>query len=126
MRHILAFLLLPLLLAALSCSGPAMKSPPVAKVTPHRLEKHGDVRVDNYFWLRERENPEVRAYLEAENGYTQAQMEHTKGLRDTLFNEFKSRIKQTDVSVPYRRDDYFYYSRTEEGKQYPIYCRKKG
>ena len=126
MRSILAFLLLPLLLAALSCSGPAMKSPPIAKVAPQKLEKHGDVRVDNYFWLRERENPEVRAYLEAENGYTQAEMEHTKGLRETLFNEFKSRIKQTDVSVPYKRDDYFYYSRTEEGKQYPIYCRKKG
>jgi len=100
--------------------------PPTARVTPTKLEKHGDTRVDNYYWLRERQNPEVLAYLNAENEYTDSVMAHTKWLQETLFEEFKARIKQTDMSVPYRLDDYFYYSRVEEGKEYPIYCRKKG
>lgn len=100
--------------------------PPVAKIAPKKLEKHGHVRVDNYYWMRERNDPAVRAYLEAENRYTQAMMEPTRALQETLFKEFKTRIKQTDISVPYRRDGYFYYTRMEEGKQYPFYCRKKG
>ena len=100
--------------------------PPTAKVVPKRLEQNGSVRVDDYYWLKQRDEPEVRRYLEAENAYTQATMAHTAGLQETLFQEFKTRIKQTDVSVPYREDDYLYYSRTEEGKDYPIYCRKKG
>lgn len=99
--------------------------PPVAKVAPKQLEKHGQVRTDNYYWLRERDNPEVRQYLEAENKYMQAMMAPTQGLQDKLYNEFKTRIKQTDVSVPYKRDGYFYYSRIVEGKDYPLYCRKK-
>jgi oligopeptidase B len=100
--------------------------PPVAKIVPQRLEKHGNVRIDNYYWMRDRANPEVREYLEAENRYTETSMAHTKGLQDVLFKEFKARIKQTDMSVPYKRDGYFYYTREEEGKQYPLYCRKKG
>jgi len=100
--------------------------PPVAEIVPQELEKHGDVRVDNYFWLRERDNPEVIAYLEAENEFTAAVMSHTEDFRDKLFEEIKGRIKQTDLSVPFKLDDYFYYSRTEEGKEYPIYARKKG
>jgi oligopeptidase B len=100
--------------------------PPSAKIQPTILEKHGDQRVDNYFWLNARTNPEVIAYLEAENAYTESMMAHTKDLQEKLFEEFKTRIKQTDISVPYKQDDYYYYSRTEDGKDYPIYCRKKG
>ena len=100
--------------------------PPVAKIVPKKLEKHGHTRVDNYHWMRERENPGVRAYLEAENRYTEAMMAGTGQLQETLFKEFKTRIKQTDISVPYKRDGYFYYTRVEEGRQYPLYCRKKG
>ncbi|MFQ5929528.1 MAG: S9 family peptidase [Acidobacteriota bacterium] len=97
---------------------------PMAKIVPKKLEKHGHVRTDNYYWLNERENPEVIKYLEAENEYTEAVMAHTRDLQETLFKEIKGRIKQTDMSVPYKRDDYFYYTRFEEGKEYPIYCRK--
>ena len=100
--------------------------PPVAKIIPTKLEKHGHVRVDNYYWLRERDNPEVIKYLEAENQYTDAMMAHTQPLQEKLFQEFRARIKQTDISVPYRRDGYYYYTRVEEGKEYPVYCRKKG
>jgi oligopeptidase B len=105
--------------------GTNMK-PPVAKLVPQRLEKHSHVRTDNYFWLRDRNNPEVTAYLKAENEYTVAVMAHAKQVEDKVLDEFKGRIKQTDISVPYLRDGYYYYARTEEGKDYPIYCRKKG
>ena len=97
-----------------------------AKKQPQVLELHGDKRVDDYFWIRDRTNPEVIAYLEAENAYTEAMMQHTQALQASLYNEMLARIKETDLSVPYRKDDYYYYSRTEEGKSYPIYCRKKG
>ncbi len=99
--------------------------PPVAKIIPHVDTIHGDVRVDNYYWLRERDNPEVLAYLNAENAYTEALMRHTEALQETLYHEMLSRIKETDLSVPERIDNYYYYSRTEEGKQYRVYCRKK-
>lgn len=101
-------------------------APPTAKVVPHEMTEHDNVRTDNYFWLRERDNPEVIAYLEAENEYTEVVMAHTEELREKLFEEIKGRIKQTDLSVPYRLGDYYYYSRTEEGKEYPIYARKPG
>jgi oligopeptidase B len=114
-----------LMLLAAAFSAADVK-PPVAKVIPHRLEKHGHVRVDNYYWLRERDNPEVIKYLEAENAYTAAMMAHTADLQEKLFREFKARIKQTDISVPFLRDGYYYYTRTEEGRNYPIYCRRKG
>ncbi|MDJ0736272.1 MAG: S9 family peptidase [Nostocaceae cyanobacterium] len=100
--------------------------PPVAEKKPQHLELHGDTRVDNYFWLREVENPQVIAYLEAENAYTESVMQHRLSLQTKLYEEMLSRIKETDLSVPSRKDDYYYYSRTEEGKAYPIYCRKKG
>ena len=106
-------------------NGPQAK-PPVAKVVPKQLETHGHIRVDDYYWLNDREDPEVIAYLEAENEHTAAMMTDTEELREELFEEIKGRIKQTDLSVPYRRGDYFYYSRTEDGKDYPIYARKKG
>jgi oligopeptidase B len=104
----------------------AKLNPPVAKVMPVNLENHGHVRTDNYYWLNQREDPEVVAYLEAENAYTEGVMAHTGGLQQALFEEIRDRIKQTDMTVPYKKDDYFYYTRFEDGKGYPIHCRKKG
>ncbi len=101
-------------------------SPPLAPKHPQVLSLHGDSRIDNYFWLRDRTNPDVIAYLEAENAYTKTMMQHTEPLQTTLYNEMLSRIQETDLSVPYRKGDYYYYSRTEEGKSYPIHCRKRG
>lgn len=99
-------------------------APPVAKRVPKVNAVHGDERTDDYFWLRGKENPEVIAYLEAENAYTDAVLEPAAGLRERLYQEILGRIKQTDLSAPYRDGEHFYYSRTEEGKQYPFYCRK--
>jgi len=87
---------------------------------------HGDTLVDDYFWLREKANPSVMAYLQAEDAYAQSMMKHTTAFQEKLYNEMLSHIKQTDTNVPYRYGNYFYYSRTEEGKQYPIFCRQKG
>lgn len=100
--------------------------PPIAKRVPKKTTIHGDTLVDDYFWLREKSNPEVIAYLEAENAYTDAVMKPTEAFQEALYKEMLARIKQTDLSVPYRDGNYYYYSRTEEGKQYPILCRKKG
>src|SRR5271170_4119719 len=101
-------------------------APPIA--TPRHTETtlHGHTLVDDYAWLRERDNPEVISYLEAENAYCNAAMEPTVELQKTLYAEMVSHIKETDVSVPFRDGEYWYYSRTEEGAQYPIYCRKTG
>ena len=86
---------------------------------------HGETRVDEYFWLRDRSDPGVIAYLEAENGYTAAAMRHTEPLQERLYQEMRGRIKETDLSVPEQVDDYFYYTRTEAGRQYPIFCRER-
>ena len=101
-------------------------TPPVAEKQPSVFESCSFRRIDNYFWMRDRDNPKVQAYLGAENAYTQALMQHTETLQKQLYEEMLARIKETDLSVPYRKDDYYYYLRTEEGKAYPIYCRKKG
>ncbi len=101
-------------------------TPPIAKIVPKTDTLHGDTRVDNYFWMREKSNPEVIAYLEAENAYADAVLAPTQELQETLYEEMKGRIQETDLSVPYKLGDYFYYTRTEEGKQYPIACRKQG
>ncbi len=103
----------------------AQPGSPVARRIPTTLEKHGHVRTDDYFWLKDRDNPEVIKYLEAENAYTDDVMAHTRPLQAKLAQEFKDRIKQTDMSVPYRKDGYYYYTRMEEGREYPIHCRKK-
>src|SRR5579863_3786908 len=100
--------------------------PPIAKLVPKEITMHGDTRVDPYFWLRDRKDPDTIAYLEAENQYTEARMKHTEGLQEKLYAEMLGRIKQTDLSVPLKRDDYYYYTRTEEGKQYAIQCRRHG
>src|SRR5262245_57969584 len=104
----------------------SMLQPPVTEKKPKTTEINGDRLVDNYFWLREKKNPAVIAHLEAENAYTAAMMKPTEALQEKLYNEILSHIKQTDVNVPYRWGDYFYYSRTVEGQQYPIFCRKHG
>jgi oligopeptidase B len=99
--------------------------PPIAKKIPKTDVLHGETRIDNYYWLREKSNPEVIAYLEAENKYTEAMTSDLTGLQDKIYKEILSRIKQTDLSVPYKLGAYWYYTRMEEGKQYAIYCRKK-
>jgi len=101
-------------------------APPIAKRILKVTEINGRKLVDNYFWLREKKNPEVKAYLEAENAYTDVVMKPTEPLQKKLYDEMLSRIKETDVDVPYSEGGYFYYSRTEAGKQYQIRCRKKG
>ena len=103
-----------------------MPTPPIAKKIPKIDMLHGDIRQDDYFWLREKDNPEVTAYLREENAYTAEMMQSTEALQEALYQEMLGRIKEDDSSVPYRRGGHFYYSRTEKGKQYPIYCRKAG
>ena len=100
--------------------------PPVAVKKPRVFENFGDQRVDDYFWLREKSAPEVIDYLKAENAYTDAFMKPYETFRETLYKDMLSRIKETDENVPYKKGDYWYYSRTEMGKQYAIHARKKG
>jgi oligopeptidase B len=100
--------------------------PPKAKIIPKQLEKHGHIRTDNFYWLNERENPEVIEYLNQENEYYQQSTAHTKEFQKDLFEEMKARIKEDDQSVPYFYNGYFYITRFEKGKDYPIYARKKG
>ena len=114
-----------IILGTMACSEPTPMDAPVAKIVPHTETVHGDERTDNYFWLRKRGNAEVIAYLEAENAYTKSVMQPTEALREKLYAELVGRIKETDSEVPTRIDDYEYYSRTEEGKQYRIHCRKR-
>ncbi|HEV8484946.1 MAG TPA: S9 family peptidase [Blastocatellia bacterium] len=111
---------------ALLAQNDAGKQPPLAKKVPHTTEIHGYKLKDDYFWLREKKNPEVVKYLEAENAYTDEVMKPTKQLEEALYKEMLGHIKQTDLSVPSKIGEYYYYSRTEEGKQYPYMCRKKG
>ncbi|MBW4653729.1 MAG: S9 family peptidase [Kaiparowitsia implicata GSE-PSE-MK54-09C] len=101
-------------------------TPPIAEKRPHVHRLHGDERPDPYFWMRDRTDPAVMSYLEVENAYTESMMRSTEGLQHTLYSEMLARIQETDLSVPYRKDAYWYYSRTEEGLDYPIYCRKWG
>jgi oligopeptidase B len=101
-------------------------APPVARVEPTETTIHNQTLVDNYAWLRQKASPEVIAYLEAENAYTEAVMKPTEALQKTLYDEMVSHIKETDESVPFREGEHFYYSRTEQARQYPIYCRKHG
>jgi oligopeptidase B len=108
-----------------STMSQAPPNPPVARVVPKVDTLHGGKRVDNYFWLREKGSPEVHAYLEAENAYTEAAMTHAQALQETLYKELLGRVKETDMVAPHRQGGYWYYTRTEKGKSYPIYCRKK-
>ncbi len=101
-------------------------SPPIARRIPKVDIVHGDRRVDDYEWLRRREDPEVLAYLRAENDHADAMMRPTVAFQDALYREMLDRIKEDDQTVPYRVGGHLYYARTEKGKQYPIMCRKTG
>ena len=97
-----------------------MPTPPVAKKIPKIDVLHGETRQDDYFWLREKDNPAVLAYLREENAYTGEFMKPTEAFQETLYQEMLARIREDDSSVPFRRGGYFYYSRTEKGKQYAV------
>jgi oligopeptidase B len=99
--------------------------PPVARMVPRVHTIHGESRIDEYHWLRNRDDPEVLAYLEAENRYTRSVMGHTEPLQELLYQELRGRIKEADLSVPCPQDGWLYYSRTETGQQYPIHCRRR-
>src|SRR5437764_8729970 len=101
-------------------------APPVARKVPHTTTVHGMTLSDDYFWMRDKKNPEVISYLEAENAYTDAMMKGTAALQDKLYKEMLSRIKETDQNVPYPLGGYLYYTRTEAGKQYATFARRKG
>jgi oligopeptidase B len=126
MKQAAALLAVLVLCAVCRPDDRSESKPPVAKKVPHVVKIHGDTRIDNYFWLREKKKPEVIAYLEAENGYTKALTDHLKPVQEKLYQEALGRIQQTDQGVPIRNRGYWYYSRTEKGKQYPLQCRKKG
>ena len=113
------------LLFLFAAMSPAQVAP-VAPITEHKEVRHGTTVADDYFWLREKTNPKVVQYLEAENAYTAAMTKNLTPFSDALYTELLSHIKQTDLSVPTRRGEYLYYTRTEEGQQYPIRCRRKG
>jgi oligopeptidase B len=124
---VFASLALAFVIAQAADDAPSsLPAPPVAKKVLKTTEINGHTLVDNYFWLREKKNPEVAAYLEAENKYTDAVMKPTEPLQKKLYDELLSRIKETDIEVPFKEGGYFYYVRTEAGKQYAIHCRKKG
>lgn len=123
---LLQAVLLITLLAPITLAQTGHKLPPLAKKVPHTTEIHGYALKDDYFWLRDKKSPEVIKYLEEENAYTEETMKPTKELQETLYKEILGHIKQTDLSVPSRIGDYYYYSRTQEGQQYPYMCRKKG
>jgi oligopeptidase B len=113
-------------LAQSNAEGAAAPKPPMAEKKSKTTNIHGETLVDDYFWLREKTNPAVISYLESENAHTAAVMKPTEAFQAALYKELLGRIKQTDTQVPYRQDGYFYYSRTVEGQQYPIYARRKG
>lgn len=113
----------PLQDSANSSAAPAPAAPPVAKKVPHERTHHGDTFVDNYEWLREKESPEVVEHLKAENDYQEAVTAHQEPLREAIFQEIKGRTQETDLSVPNRKDGWWYFSRSVEGKEYGIQCR---
>ena len=103
-----------------------MSSFPIASKRPHEITQHGKTRIDNYYWMRDRNDPETMKHLRAESDYLEEITQHTKPLQEKLFSEMKARIKEDDSTVPVKRGEYFYYERDEQGKQYPIFCRKQG
>jgi len=102
-------------LSAIPLAAGQLPAPPVAKKVPHTTQVNGRTLTDNYFWLREKSNPEVRSYLEAENAYADAVMKPTEAFQKKLYEEMLSHVKETDVEVPYKEGDYFYYTRVEAG-----------
>jgi oligopeptidase B len=118
--------LLACVFAVVAADTSSLPTPPVAKKVPKITEIHGVKLLDSYFWLRDKANPEVREYLEAENAYTDAVMKPTESFQKKLYDEMLGRMKETDVEVPYKNGMYLYYRRTKAGKQYEIRCRRKG
>jgi len=118
-------LLIPLCLTMTAFAANSPK-PPIAAKDPKEIVIHGDKRIDDYFWLREKTNKEVTAYLKAENKYAAEMMRGTEKFQKDLYKEILGHLKETDQSAPVRHGDFYYYSRTEKGKDYPIHCRKKG
>jgi oligopeptidase B len=123
-KRALALLQALLLALPVFTAAAAAPAPPVARIEPHELVAHGDVRIDNYFWLREREDPAVLDHLRAENAYTEAMLAGSAALRDTLLAEMKGRVKKDDASVPYELNGWRYYQRFVEGGEYPLWCRR--
>src|ERR1700716_319191 len=117
---------LPILGTSVSRLTAQAVAPPTARIISRIDTLHGEVRTDNYFWIRNKSEPQVIAYLEAENAYTASRMKHAESLQKKLYNEMLGRIKETDLSVPYLDHGYWYYNRTEKGKSYSIHLRKKG
>ncbi|MDQ6871619.1 MAG: S9 family peptidase [Gemmatimonadota bacterium] len=117
---------LPIVGTAVSRLTAQAVNPPTARIIPRIDTLHGEVRTDNYFWIRNKSDPQVISYLESENAYTAARMKHTEALQQKLYDEMLGRIKETDLTVPYLDHGYWYYNRTEKGKSYPIHLRKKG
>src|SRR5262249_12744756 len=115
-----------LLMTGTAFSATSTPQPPAAEKHPRHYALHGDQLTDDFAWLRDKQDPNVIAYLEAENAYTDALTKDDERLRKQLYDEMLARIQQTDLTVPYRKGGHLYYSRTEEGKQYPIFCRKAG
>ena len=134
MKH-LTFLAVMFILLASACN-PQKESkilkqsdfptPPVAEVRPDTFVEFSHQRIDEYYWMKDKTNPKVIEYLNAENAYADTVMASTKGLQETIYSEILGRMKEDDESYPSLRDGYYYYSRSEAGKQYPTYCRKKG
>ncbi len=108
----------------LSCQNNQIM-PPKAQLNPKKLVANGVTRVDNFYWLKDKKNPDVMFYLKAENGYTEHMLKHTEGLQDTIFNEIINRLKPEEQSVPFKENGYYYYERYEIAKEQPVYCRKK-
>ena len=121
-----SILILTLILSTQSCQQKDnnQMNPPIAKKIPAKFTEHGNTRIDNYYWLNQREDPEVIAYLNAENKYTEEILQSTESLQKKIYDEIVGRIKQTDMSVPFQVKGYEYYTRFEEKKEYPVYCRK--
>ncbi|HZI66702.1 MAG TPA: oligopeptidase B, partial [Thermoanaerobaculia bacterium] len=114
------------LLGATEASSTELRKPPMARRETKVEALHGNTRADDYFWLRRKEDPLVRAHLDAENEYTDSVKKATEPLQAALYSELLGRIKETDLTVPYRKGNDFWYTRTEKGKQYPIHCRRRG
>jgi oligopeptidase B len=128
MQHTQPAFLVALLVASLGCRSAALDTAPVAplaEVVPTHLETHGHVRTDDYYWMRQRDDPRVIAYLEAENAYVRAMLAPTEGLQAELYAEMVGRVKQDDSTVPVQRGDYGYYTRFEDGRPYPLHCRER-
>ncbi len=126
MKKIFLIKLIIFLLIVSACQRTEKMNPPIAEKKAKELVIHDDTRIDNYYWLNERKNEEVIAYLDAENSYREDVMKKTEDFQESLFEEIVGRIKQTDESVPYKKHGYYFYTRYEEDKEYPIYCRKLG